>query len=277
MHDKNLDVLPQKQVLDEIAALYAPLKNYVPHVVPLMLQHAWFRKTTQGTTAFDELMHCSWICRLLTLDKRVVDRERHNEIDGWTDLRDYVLASLDACREGHDVPDMIQHCMLRLGPILDQRLEDNYRFPPRAFHAWWYTVHDDNTHLALHLVNAYQPDSPFDHADHFESTMLQAVEDAVQLYPAIEVVSCGSWLNGVSRFQRLWPQSFTQHQKILNESGGFGPGAWGQYMTSAGGFHEGKADILRRTGRHPFPLTEGRSPLHELITHLRKINSKTAL
>lgn len=274
MQDKKIQVAPQ--VPDEIATLYAPLENYVPHVVPLMLQHTWFLKATHHMPAMEALMHCSWICRLITLDKRVVDPGQHHAIAGWPDLRDYLVASLDGCRKEADLPEMIRHCMLRIDPILERRLEAGYQFPLRPFHSWWYTVHDEDTHLALHLVNAYQPDSPFDHADHFQRTMLAAVEHALQRFPHIGVVSCGSWLNGVPRFQQLWPDAFKKDQKILNETGGFGPGAWGQYMTSAGGFHEGKAEVLKKTGKHPFPLTEARSPLQELLQHLKEINSKPA-
>ncbi len=131
-------------------------------------------------------------------------------------------------------------------------------------------MHDDGTHVALHLVNAYQPQSPFENLHHFSSTMLQAVEHAVNVYPSIEIVSCGSWLNGLQKFQSLWPLSFCVNQKVLNESGGFGPGAWGQYMTTAGGFNEQKAAILRETGKHPFALTEAQSPVKEVIGHLKQ-------
>ncbi|GAG76013.1 unnamed protein product, partial [marine sediment metagenome] len=50
---------------------------------------------------------------------------------------------------------------------------------------------------------------------------------------------------------------------------GFGPGWWGQYMTATGGFNEKAAEILRSTGKHRHPISIGRCPVKDAITHLR--------
>lgn len=239
-----------------------------------MLEHVWQLSTKSHTSAQEELMNCAWIGRLLTLDTRVQDKEKQNEISGWIGVRNYLAKCIDDCKET-ELPAMKKACMEVVTPIIVQRFQDNYHFPVRMFHCWWYTIHDDNTNLALHLVNAYQPKSPFDHLHNFLSTMLQAVEHAVASYSTIQMVSCGSWLNQLEKFQQLWPPSFKQNQRILNETGGFGPGAWGQYMTTGGGFNEAKADILRRTGKHPFALTEAKCPLEEVIAHIKKLIAET--
>lgn len=266
-------IASQPEFTDAIPVMYAPLKEYVTKVIPLMLEHAWQQKRKNNTSAFDELLCSGWICRLITVDKRVLNRDEQNQIHGWPEVREYLIKCLDACKDETQFPAMLHSCMKCIQPILESRFEENYRFPKRMFHCWWYTIHDDNTHLALHLINAYQPESPFDHLNHFVATMLQAVEQAIAAYPNIRIVSCGSWLNQLPKFQQLWPDSFKQNQKILNETGGFGPGAWGQYMTTAGGFSEAKADILRTTGKHPFALTEAQSPVVEVIAHLKKLIS----
>lgn len=263
-------IAPEPKFADAIPVIYAPMKEYVIKVIPLMLEHIWQRMMGNNTAAFEELLYNGWICRLITLDTRVLNRDKQNEIPGWPAVREKLINSIDECKDETQLLTMTDHCMGFLRPVLDTRFEENYRFPKRKFHCWWYTIHDDDAHMALHLVNAYQPQSPFENLNHFLSTMLEAVEHGVNVYPSIEIVSCGSWLNGLKKFQSLWPASFCLNQKVLNESAGFGPGTWGQYMTTAGGFNEQKATILRETGKHPFALTEAQSPIKEVMAHLKQ-------
>ena len=273
--NKIIAVVPAREFADVIPQLYAPFKHYVSALVPLMLEHVWQLKKKNNTSASSEIMNCAWMGRLITLDKRVQDSEKHNDITGWKELKNYLVQCIDDCQTESALPAMTARCMKAVSPIVEKRFIENYYFPKRIFHCWWYTIHDGDTHLAIHLVNAYQPDSPFDHLHHFVSTMLQTVEEAVRVYSNIKVVSCGSWLNQLPKFQQLWPESFKEEQKILNETGGFGPGAWGQYMTTEGGFNERKANELRTNGKHPFTLTEAKSPLEEVISHLRNLLVKT--
>jgi hypothetical protein len=269
MRKREIQIYPPIEFADSIPALYAPLKPYVTHVIPLMLEHVWFLKREKATPTFQQLMYCGWLCRLITLDKRVLTSDQQNEISGWPELRDELVKYLDECGNEDQIALMLSSCMELITPILQKRFKDGYRFPERDFYCWWYTIHENNTLMALHLVNAYQPESPFAHREHFVLTMSKAVEHAVSKYPSISRVTCGSWLNNLERFQNLWPESFRLNQKLLNDSGGFGPGAWGQYITTEGGFNENKASVLRRTGKHPFPLTESVSSIEEVTRHLK--------
>lgn len=262
---------------DEVASMYAPFKAYVSQVVPLILEHVWASAIQNKSDCRNELMNNGWLGRLVTLDRRVLDPLQQDEITDWPWRRDYLIKSMKACGRKDHVPDMIADCMTVLLPLLERRFLENHRFEKKPFHCWWFTIHDDDTHLALHLINAYQPESPFDHLEHFTTTMLQAVEHSLSKYPAVTIVSCGSWLNQFPRFQELWPDSFKHDQKKLNDAGGFGPGAWGQYMTADGGFNERNADILRKTMKHPFALTEGRCPVDEVRSHLRSLLSESTL
>jgi len=262
---------PEDDFTDEIALLYAPLRNYVAGIIPLMLEHIWLLKEQNGSSASTEMMQSVWICRLITLDKRVSDPEKQTEILGWPELRNQMAKCIDDCKDETQLSNMIRDCMQLVEPVLEKRFVDGYRFPERPFHCWWYTIHDDDTHMAIHLVNAYQPQSPFEHLHDFLTTMLDAVKHALTIYPGIRIVSCGSWLNQVPKFQQIWPAGFQYNQTVLNVTGGFGPGAWGQYMTVEGGFNQGKANVLRKTGKHPFVLTEAQSPIDEVISHLIKI------
>lgn len=263
--------VPEHEFADDVAIMYSPFEGYIGRIASLMLEHIWYLKKNGKSSLADELLRSGWICRLVTLDKRVLNPEKQDEIPGWREIREHLMKSLNECREEAQIPDMLIQCMNILLPILKPRFEKDYRFPERRFHSWWYTIHDDETHLALHLINAFQPESPFDHLPFFLNTMLAAVKHAVNHHPAIQVVSCGSWLNGLSKFQRLWPESFKRNQKIINLNGGLGPGAWGQYMTIDGGFNDEKAEQLRRMGRHPVALTEARSSVSEVLLHLQNL------
>lgn len=268
---KSTSITPQPEFADAIAVMYAPLEEYVSNIIPLILQHVWQQKKIKNSSLFEELMCSGWLGRLITLDNRVLNRNKQDEITGWPEIRKYLIQCIDDCCDENGIASMIDNCMRKIHPRLEKHFIGNYHFPRRKFHCWWYTIHDDDTHLALHLVNAYQPESPFDHLGHFQETMLQAVQEALAAYPTISTVSCGSWLNQLPKFQRLWPESFLHNQKILNETGGFGPGAWGQYMTTNGGFNHSKAAVLLKTGKHPFALTESYSPVEEITDHLRKL------
>ena len=267
----NIPSGPQNAFADDVASMYAPFKTYVSQVVPLMLEHVWSLKMQKRSDCSEELMVNGWLGRLITLDRRVLDHLREEEIPEWPPIRDYLIKKLDECQHKEHVSKMIADCMSVVLPVIQRRFDENYHFPKKPFHCWWFTIHGDETHLALHLINAYQPDSPFEHLDHFTATMLQAIENALSTYAKIRMVSCGSWLNQFPRFQELWPESARQNEKMLNEAGGFGPGAWGQYMTADGGFNENHANMLRKTIKHPFALTEVRCPIEEVTSHLRNL------
>jgi hypothetical protein len=267
--------IPERKFVDKIPQLYAPLRGYISGVLPLMLEHAWQLKTKNHCSAEDALDSCGWVGRLITLDTRVLDKNKQNEIPGWFSLKLQLLKCIDNSGNEKTFAAGIKECMELVNPVVEQRFVKGYHFPPRLFHCWWYTIHDDKTKLALHLVNAYQPASPFDKLHHFLSTMLQAIDHATMAYPGIAVISCGSWLNQLPKFQAIWPGSFKMDQVTLNETGGFGPGAWGQYMKTNSEFDQEKANHLRKTGFHPFKLTEAQSPISEVIAHLKNLILKT--
>lgn len=271
MQINSIAVFPEVGFLDKISVLYAPLETYVTGVMPLMFQHVWWRQNNNYGTALQELRLCAWIGRLITLDNRVQDPLKENDVAGWVEIRNELIGKMERCKKRSDCATMIKDCMQLVMPVLESRFVKKYTFPQMEFYCWWYTLHEDNTHMALHLVNAYQPESPFDHLDHFISSMFKAVDDAVGIHPEIKKVSCGSWLNDVPRFLQLWPNSYQLNKKILNSYGGFGPGVWGQYMTVNGGFNDRKAAILRSTGLHPHPLSESYCSVDELVHHLNKI------
>ena len=270
-----IPIVPPDGREDMIAQLYAPLQQYVPGVISLMIRHVWDLHRQQHIPVKQAWMDCAWIGRLITLDNRVQDRESRMHIEGWSQLEDTLIACLESCKNKQELDKAADDCMQLIQPVIKKRFQRDYRMPPRKFHCWWYTIHEEGTLLAVHLVNAYQPESPFAHLHHFAHTLLMTIEDALASHPHISRVSCGSWLNQTTRFRQMWPLSFQHNVRVLNETGGFGPGVWGQYMTTEGGFHVSKAATLLTSGKHPFALTEAESPLEEMLPHISRIAEQT--
>ena len=256
---------------DEIASLYAPVGAYVRGVVPLMLQHCWQLARRNETSLLEQLRNSLWLARLVSLDARVLSPETIAAAGVWPRLESELCTLLDHCDSDADLPAGLDQAMNLLTPHIELRFIDHYRFPQQPFNCWWYTVHHENTLLALHLVNRYMPESPFRHTTQFARDMLRAVTDGLALYPSITTVECGSWLNEHGRFQRFWPASFLDSRTVLNREGGIGPGAWGQYMAADGSFVTANAEHLIANGTHRFTLTERQCPAVELVDHLQHL------
>lgn len=256
---------------DEIASLYAPLESYVRGVLPLMLRHSWQQARHHDTPVLDQLRNSLWLARLVSLDTRVLNPKTSAAAGAWPQLEDELCGLLEQCQSDEDLPDCLNQAMLLLTPHVSSRFVEGYRFPQRPFNCWWYTVHKDNTMLALHLVNGYMPESPFEHAACFAQDMLSATTHGLAAHPSITTVECGSWLNEHGGFQRFWPASFLKGRTVLNTEGGFGPGAWGQYMAADGSFVTANAEHLIANGTHRYPLTERQCPLSDLLNHLQQL------
>lgn len=261
-------------VLDEVAVMYSPLKPYVEKVIPLMLKHTWILKNKLDSDTEYQLRQSLWIGRLITLDSRIVQIETENEIEGWPQLRAKIIQQINNCTSSENLGKMTNNVLNLIGPILSKNYIDKYRIPKRQFNSWWYTIHRQKTLVAVHLINSYQPESPFTHQKSFANDLLRAIKHAKTANSEITTVECGSWLNQYPKFQQLWPKSFIENQKIINKAGGAGPGAWGQYMGADGSFLEKNATYLLKYDEHPYSLTQAQVPIDELIIYLENYISK---
>ena len=94
---RSIPVLPQKEFIDPIPLMYAGHKEYVINVVELILEHVWQQARFRRTSAAEALMYSGWICRLITLDKRVLNPDEQSKITGWPMIRDFLLQCLREC------------------------------------------------------------------------------------------------------------------------------------------------------------------------------------
>ncbi|MEN6452622.1 MAG: hypothetical protein ABFD10_00070 [Prolixibacteraceae bacterium] len=252
---------------DKVAAMYAPLGEYVPKVIRLMLFHIWDLAKRSGTSAGEQFDHVTWLARLVTLDRRVTSKI--SALPEWIKVRTKLVRLMDECNNECNTSAMEQSGLEMLLPLLKTRFQPNYVFPEQPFHHVWYTMHEENELVAVHFINADMPKSPFEDMEKFAGYLLIAIENACSKFPAIQQVECGTWMNDVAHFLRLWPESYQNSRYDREDTGGFGPGWWGQYLTAAGGFNEKTAAFLRTTGKHLHPLSIGRCPIEDILAHLK--------
>jgi hypothetical protein len=252
---------------DNIAAMYAPFSEYVSNVAKLMVWHIWDLTKRSGTTVGEQMENVAWLSRLATLDRRVLTDAA--SLPEWQKTRDQLINLISKCESKDQTYLMEQQCLNLLLPWFQPKFRDNYIFPEQPFHHLWYTMHEENSLVAVHFINADMPESPFLDIEKFGGYLLRVIENACQKYPTVQEVECGTWMNNVPRFLKYWPETYHNNRQDWEDTGGFGPGWWGQYMTAAGRFNEKAAEILRRTCKHRNPLSIGRCPVKDAITHLR--------
>ena len=195
---KNLSENPYN---DEVASLYAPAQGYVVGVVELMMRHLWQLSKKEGCSVADQFSNVAWLVRLLTIDKRARDTVTEAEVPHWVEICGRLIEILDGCENSGQLDASVNECMSVVIPILEERFVEGYRFEKRDFGCWWYTIHEAETVVAVHLVNAGMPDSPFKDIAGFSGVMLKAIEDAHSRHPKVNLVECGSWLNQTAQFQ----------------------------------------------------------------------------
>ncbi|GAH00826.1 unnamed protein product, partial [marine sediment metagenome] len=176
---------------DNVAAMYAPFGEYVPKVAKLMIWHIWDMAMRSGTTADEQMDNVAWLARLVTVDRRVMTCI--SSLPEWQKVRTQLVSVIDTCKSESQTPAMEQRCLDILLPLFKVRFQPNYVFPEKPFHHLWYTMHEENTLVAVHFINADMPNSPFEDVKKFGDYLLRAIEDACKKYPTIREVECGTW------------------------------------------------------------------------------------
>ena len=158
-----------------------------------------------------------------------------------------------------------------LDPLVDEWVAEGRRHPPAERPGWgcfgYNVVSKDPACAALHFHNACWPRSPFEDMSELFDDLRQCLRLLRQAAPAVRQVSCASWINGLPRFQALFPRSYAAGLAPTDpDSKGFG--WWGQFVRKDGALNETRADHLRRTGEFPFIRTIGVCALEDLATHV---------
>src|SRR5690554_6825653 len=106
--------------------MYAPLKHYIEGVVPLMLKHIWMLKNELDSDTEYQLRQSLWICRLITLDSRIMDNEKQDEIKGWESLRKKIIKQINDCTSSNNLEKMTNNIMNLINPILHRNYIHGY-------------------------------------------------------------------------------------------------------------------------------------------------------
>ena len=141
--------------------------------------------------------------------------------------------------------------------------------PPetRPYECWSYDYGNDQ--LNIHILNVYQPRSPLsDMWIPFAASLIRLLQDSQVRRPDIELVRCGSWLNSVLPFQRLFPERWKQSAEPRPEVR-YTMGHWGQFTDRLGDFHARNGALFRETGEFPFANLQCECPIDEVLAYLK--------
>ncbi|MYE89232.1 hypothetical protein F4X33_09585 [Candidatus Poribacteria bacterium] len=152
-------------------------------------------------------------------------------------------------------------------PYLKKRAD---AMPPpetRPYECWSYDYGGDQ--LNIHILNVYQPRSPLsDMWIPFAASLIRLLQDSQVRCPDVEFVRCGSWLNSVAPFQKLFPERWKQRAESRPEVR-YTMGHWGQFTDRSGDFHARNGALFRETGEFPFANLQCECPIDEVLAYLK--------
>lgn len=194
---------------------------------------------------------------------------------GWAEVLRRLRVERD---EAADIEEFEHRGLLTLWPHAEPMIEvEIARFDefcstaegPFTFEiANYYADDHQPPHLTLHVRNCYRPASLFEHRPQTRQALLAVIERAADLRPDVAWIQCGSWLNSLPPFAKLFPHSWTE-TAIRGKPGGH-MGWWGQFQDRRGGFHEANARRFRATGEFPHRHLICHCRIEELKQHLQR-------
>ncbi len=140
--------------------------------------------------------------------------------------------------------------------------------PPetRPYECWSYDY--GGNQLNIHILNVYHPRSPLsDMWVPFAASLIRLLQNSQVRRPDVELVRCGSWLNSVLPFQKLFPERWKQSAEPRPEVR-YTMGHWGQFTDRSGDFHTRNGALFRQTGEFPFANLRCECSIDEVLAYL---------
>lgn len=194
--------------------------------------------------------------------------------EGWAEMRQRLAAEHDAAGDVRKFESTgLELLWPHAEPMIDVRLARFDEFcsnahGPFTFEVTDYYADDEAPdHVTLHVRNCYRPESPFEHPADVRQALREVLDEAADLRPDVEWIQCGSWLNSLPPFARLFPESWSD-TAVPGKPGGH-MGWWGQFQDRRGGFHEKNARRFRETGDFPHRHLLCHCRIDELRGHLK--------
>jgi len=120
----------------------------------------------------------------------------------------------------------------------------------------------------LHFSNAARPESPFKDLRSLAESLRQLCADIRRRAPGVQMVCCGSWINNLRAFRRLFPESYIKSLRPTDPDNKTHAGWWGQFITHDGKLNQRRAKLLKTQRRFEFEELEGQCTLQQLEKHL---------
>ncbi len=253
-------------------------REYVRELSKLKLWYVWWLRK-QGEADFETAITKRVGLWQMTLFWEGPAGQRPEESPGWRELAMALREVFDAHDSAAGSSAVEREGLALLSPHLEAALERDlsvaarwledaigcfsYEFRP------FYAEPESDDHLTLHVRNAHQPDSPFQHASELVANLQQVVSRAESERPEVEWAQCATWLNSLPPFARLFPPVWTETSRL--GAPGNHTGWWGQFMDRRGGFHAANARRLRETGQFPYTHRLCRCPVTDLRRHLAEL------
>lgn len=250
------------------------LIDHAQRLIRLKLWHAATLAEAREMTLEDAVRHRTGLFHL-TIFAGAQELDLSEDRTGWAEMLSRLRAESE---EAADIDDF-EHLGLRiLWPHAEPMVEvEAVRFEefcstadgPFKFEiANYYAEDHAPEHVTLHIRNCYRPDSLFEHQDHIRQSLRAMIEQAAALRPDVGWLQCGSWLNSLAPFARLFPESWSE-TAVPGKPGGH-MGWWGQFQDRRGGFHEANARRFRATGEFPYRHLLCHCTIEELRRHLEE-------
>ena len=250
-------------------------RDYVRRLVALKLWHAWRLHKCDDVDLETALVTRVDLYRLSVFGTDA-QGGGPEDAEGWQ----RVLDDLGAVYERHDADAMSSEIEVEglalLWPSLEPRIERDAAQAAQTVaessgcftceYTAFYAEPESADHLTLHVRNAHQPDSPFQHLPEMIENLQSLIAGAQRERADVMWVQCGTWLNSFPPFARLFPQVWAETAVPGTPGNHFG--WWGQFMDRRGGFHEENARRFRETGEFPYMHLLCRCPLTDLREHL---------
>lgn len=246
-------------------------RDFLEGLVPLS---CWYARCLADRTAIpleEALSEHTNLYRQTVHFDGTIPPGRSAEHPGWIQL----CGELEALRERLPDPRTFERAATEhIWPSVEPRIPESVaeiqrRIRESAFSCWSADLLPEL--VKIHFFNAYQPDSPFrDHADAILSTLGALVKQIVEERGPSVTIFCGSWLNNLPVFQRLFPSPWVTQAQEFPEIR-WGLGQWGQFMDHKGEFHHANAKFFRLRGQLRYPCLECTAPAGAILQHLKKL------
>jgi len=154
--------------------------------------------------------------------------------------------------------------------VLESEIYQKLNVEEKWFGCFRYTYSKEKKYVALHFKNAYVPKSPFspENMKKLFASLKDLILDIDKNHYEVEKIGCGSWLNNLPPFQKLFPPSYIASLTPTSPNDKRGNGWWGQFISHKGVLHRKRAKILKTQKIFPYKRLQGECNFSEFREYI---------